>query len=148
VGTRFVEFVENSPAAQGLGRKGNSSLLSCEDSLLARLAYRAGYSCSYQPSLRLYHYLPASRFRLKYLVRLLYGLGRSYVLLDRILGKRLSGTPASVNTLSVCVALFRRFFGRLLDHRAAGPIMWSWDVGELTELYRQHHGKRSALRSC
>ncbi len=148
VGERFVEFVERSPGAQRLGRKGNWSLLSCEDSLLARLAYRAGYSCSYQPALRMHHYLPASRFTVKYLVRLLYGLGRSYILLDRILGKPLSGTPESVNTLSVTAALLRRFLGRVLHFQIAGLIMWSWDLGELTELYRQHHNKRSALKWC
>ncbi len=148
VGERFIEFVENSPAAQGLGRKGNSSLLSCEDSLLARLAYRLDYFCSYQPSLKLYHHLRASRLRIRYLVRLLYGLGRSFVLLERTLGKPLEGTPESVNTLSVCVALLRGLLGRMLHYQIAGPVLWSWYLGWLTELYRQHHGKGRITKPC
>ena len=137
VGMRFVEFVEQSAAAQALGRKGGS-LLACEDSLLARMAYRLGYSCSYQPSLRLYHHIKASRLRLRYLWRLMYGLGRSYVLLERVLGKPLEGTARTINTASISVALAKRFLGRLLHYQLAGPILWAWDAGFFIELRRQH----------
>jgi glycosyltransferase involved in cell wall biosynthesis len=147
IGLRFVEFVEHSPAARMLGRKG-SSLGACEDSLLARMAYRLDYACSYQPSLRLYHHLRASRFRMRYLVRLLYGLARSHVLLERVLDKPINGTPQSINTVSVCAALVRRFLGRMLHYQLAGPLLWSWDLGELVETYRQHHGRGRITTSC
>ncbi|MBN1919491.1 MAG: glycosyltransferase family 2 protein [Verrucomicrobia bacterium] len=148
VGMRFVDFVEQSPAAQGLGRKGKSSLLACEDSLLARMAYRLGYSCSYQPSLRLYHYIKASRLELRYLYRLMYGLGRSYVLLDRVLGRPLEGSAQTINTASISVALVKRFLGRLLHYQLAGPILWGWDAGFFIELRRQHQRAVRALPPC
>jgi len=138
VGMRFVEFVRASPDAHVLGRKGTASLLSCEDSLLARMAYRLGYWCSYQPSLRLYHYIPRSRLRVRYLVRLLYGLGRSYIILERVLGKPLDGSRVTIYSFSIYAAMLRRLLGRLLHHQLPGLIMWSWDVGYLTELWRQH----------
>jgi len=149
VGMRFIEFVERSPDAQVLGRKGSSSsLLACEDSLLARMAYRSGYSCSYQPSLRLYHYIKASRLRLKYLYRLMYGLGRSYVLLERVLGRPLDGSARTINATSISVALVKRFLGRLLHYQLAGPILWGWDAGFFIELRRQHQRAARASWPC
>jgi glycosyltransferase involved in cell wall biosynthesis len=148
VGMRFVEFVERSPEAQVLGRKGNSSLLACEDSLLARMAYRLGYSCSYQPSLRLYHYIKASRLTLRYLYRLMYGLGRSYVLLERVLGKPLEGSARTINATSISIALVKRFLGRLLHYQLAGPILWGWDAGFFIELRRQHQRATQAPLPC
>src|SRR5579872_1316446 len=56
VGTRFAEFVAANPPAMRLGRSGKQ-MMSGEDSLLARAACMLGYSCSYQPSLRLEHYM-------------------------------------------------------------------------------------------
>lgn len=137
VGLRFVEFVEHSDAAKQLGRKGRS-MLACEDSLLARMAYRLGYYSSYQPSLHFHHYLPSSRLRFHYLVRLLHGLGRSAILLERTLGSQLDGNLRTVNSLSVSVALAKRFLGHILHHQIAAPIMFAWDFGFFTELYRQH----------
>ena len=40
-----------------------------------RGAYGLGLSCSYEPSLRLEHHLDPRRFQLRYLARLLVGLG-------------------------------------------------------------------------
>lgn len=129
VGEKFVEFVRNSPAAASLGRKGKASLLSCEDSLLARMAYRLGYACSYQPALKLYHYLRPARLRTRYLARLHYALGRSYIMLKRTLG-----TPLEDFVTRSYPGLLRRLFGRIRAHGLAGLVLWSYDIGCLMEL--------------
>ena len=53
------------------GRIGRRSFGSCEDSLLMRGAARIGRVSAYVPALKLVHHVPAHRFRLVYLVRLL-----------------------------------------------------------------------------
>ena len=68
-----------------LGRQGRNNLASCEDSLIMRNAYRMNLSNAYYPALALYHHLEPSRFRLRYLVRLMYGYGVSHAVLDSIL---------------------------------------------------------------
>lgn len=133
IGMRFVEFVEHSPESRRLGRKGNHSLLSCEDSLLARMACRAGYANSYQPSLTFYHYIPASRLRIGYLMRLLYGLGRSSVILERVLGK-----PLALSHVANSMITFRRLLGNFFEHRFSGLVLSAWDIGRFLEIFKQN----------
>jgi glycosyltransferase involved in cell wall biosynthesis len=73
-----------------LDRKGKSGLLSSGDSLIMRGCHDLKLQCSYQPSLRLWHHLDPGRFRFRYLFRLLFNYGRSYVLLERALGKEIA----------------------------------------------------------
>jgi glycosyltransferase involved in cell wall biosynthesis len=120
VAEKFVQMFNTLPDARQLGRSGKA-LLSGEDSLFARAAHRVGYSCSYQPSLRLKHYMKKSRLRLRYLSKLLEGHGRSYVLLHRALGKPTD--PLKIRT-AVARLLYRvKTAGRM------GFITWFWDLG-------------------
>ena len=54
-----------------------------------RMAHRVDLACSYQPELQVIHHLDNRRFKATYLFKLFYGYGRSYVLLERILGDSL-----------------------------------------------------------
>jgi glycosyltransferase involved in cell wall biosynthesis len=71
--------------AYRLGRNGTASLASCDDSMLMRGAARLRLFASYQPTLVLHHHLDPRRFRLDYLVRLLYSYGVSHVVLENVL---------------------------------------------------------------
>lgn len=129
VAEEFVRFVCATPEAARLGRSG-TELLSGEDTLIARTAQRIGYACSYQPSLRLVHHIEAPRLRFRSMARLLAGHGRSYVVLDRVLGH-----PPRRYSLPGRAA---RLAWRLLYHCArrgprAGVVAWCWDWGFFRE---------------
>jgi GT2 family glycosyltransferase len=124
VAEKFVEMFRTLPDARQLGRSG-TSLLSGEDSLFARAAHRCGFSCSYQPALKLTHYMKQSRLRLKYLAKLMEGHGRSYVLLHRALGK-------PTDPLKVRTAVARLGF-RIKTKGRAGVLTWFWDLGYALE---------------
>ncbi len=128
VAERFARMRAESPDARRLGRAG-SSLLSGEDALFARAAHRLGFSCSYQPALRLTHYLKRDRLRVRYLARLLAGHGRSFVLLGRSLGQ-----PTADLKLRTAVA---RLLHRLRTAGRAGAITWFWDLGYAAEKHRE-----------
>jgi glycosyltransferase involved in cell wall biosynthesis len=129
VGEEFVGMVEHSLIAGKLGRKGQS-LLSGEDSLFARLANRLGYSCSYQPALKLFHFIKNSRLNYSYLAGTLKGHGRSFVLLQRVTGKEVQ----ELESMSMYYLLVRRFFSRIRSWGLrAGIIHWFWDIGCLVE---------------
>ena len=136
IGKRFVDFVRHAPEARLIGAKGKKSFLRCEDSLLARMACRLGYSSSYQPSLKLYHYIPAPRLKVHNLARLLYGLGRSFVILERVLGKPVDASH--VNAYTIYSLLLRRLIGRARYERRPGLVRWSWDIGYFLELLNQN----------
>lgn len=92
VGQFYIKFVNNASAASGLGRTGGQ-LLSGEDSLLSRMGSLLGYKIGYRPDLRLRHYITSPRLKLKYLKRLMEGHGRSYVNLERIMGRTIEPLP-------------------------------------------------------
>jgi FkbM family methyltransferase len=129
VAQKFVEVIENIPVAGDLGRKG-SQLSSCEDALFARVANRLGYACSYQPSLKLSHYMKRSRLNSVQLLRTIQGHGRSFVTLQRVLGK-----PTTEFTfLSKWWLLAKRFILRITTFGPrAGFIEWFWDWGFVRE---------------
>lgn len=81
---RFRSTVRGNRLAQLLGRKGHKGLRSGEDALMMRGAYALGLSVSYQPSLKLVHHLNPRRLRFNYLVKLMWGHGRTLFVLDRI----------------------------------------------------------------
>ncbi len=124
VAERFVRMYTEVPKARLLGRSG-STLLSGEDSLFARAAFREGFACSYQPSLKLTHFINASRLTARYMSRVVEGHGRSYVLLQRALGK-------PVENLKLRTAMARMLY-RLKDVGRAGFITGRWEIGYAKE---------------
>lgn len=82
---RYRAVIEHDKLAYRLGRKGERSFGAGEDSLLMRGAYDLRLSASYQPSLRLVHHIDPERLRFGYLMGLMYGHGRSRIVLERVL---------------------------------------------------------------
>ena len=124
VAEKFVEMYQSSTDAQLLGRRG-TSLFSGEDSLFARAAHAIGYACSYQPALKLVHYMKSSRMQVGYLARLMAGHGRSFVLLNRAMGKPTDPLPRRT--------AIARLFHRVRSAGRAGMITWFWDLGYAAE---------------
>lgn len=81
---RYRSVIRANQMAQALGRKGKKGLRSGEDALMMRGAHAVGLSVSYQPALMLVHHLHPRRFRFSYLLRLMWGHGRTLFVLDRI----------------------------------------------------------------
>jgi glycosyltransferase involved in cell wall biosynthesis len=131
VAKKFIESVQTRPQAARLDRSG-ADLLSGGDSLIARSAYGLGYSCSYQPRLKLGHVIKKGRLRAPYLARLLYEHGRSFVILNNVLD-----TP--VPRLSRGELLTRLPY-RCKQNGFAGAIHWAWDLGCLREMNGANHG--------
>lgn len=95
VAERYRARVANDPVVASLGRKGRRGLGSCEDTLMMFGACGLGYLSGYQPTLRLTHHLDPRRFTFGYMVRLMYGYGRSLVQLDRLTADERDGLPAA-----------------------------------------------------
>ncbi|MEM1434666.1 MAG: glycosyltransferase [Pseudomonadota bacterium] len=130
VAQQFVSFVVAKATAGRLGRNGNA-LMSGEDSLFSRLGHELGYTCAYEPELKLKHHIAASRLTLRYLARLSYGHGRSHAVLNRLLGKAVETDIPDRRA----VLLFRNFVFRCKEEgivRALG--MYFWDLGYLDEV--------------
>ena len=126
VGQRFVELVRSNPDAQRLGRRGGAGFICGEDSLLARMTYQLGYACSYQPSLRLTHFIRSSRLTAWHLARTLEGTARAFVIYEHVLGRpaqRCGFVRSSFNLLLGCA---RRIRSKGLQ---AGFVEWFWDLG-------------------
>ncbi len=125
IGLKFVQLIERDALARTIGRRGKS-LICGEDSLLARMAYRMGYACSYQPSLRLTHRINPNRMSAWHLAKTVEGVARSFVIYETVLG-RPQPDPKLWPTLKELAGRFR--------HRTktkglrAGGIEWFWDVG-------------------
>jgi glycosyltransferase involved in cell wall biosynthesis len=83
---RYLQRLEEIPEALKLGRRGRSGLLSGEDSMMMRGTYDLGLKSSYQPRLVLIHHLNPKRFKIPYVLKLMYCYGRSHVILERTLG--------------------------------------------------------------
>jgi hypothetical protein len=81
---RYRARVTGDPAVTALGRKGRSGFGSCEDTLMMYGACALGFESGYEPGLTLVHHLDPRRFRFRYMVRLMYGYGRSLVRLERL----------------------------------------------------------------
>lgn len=134
VGEKFIEMVRQSREACRLGRKG-ALLMSGEDSLIARAAYRLGYACSYQPALQISHCMKARRMRGRVLAGTMLGHGRSYVLLQEVLGEPLQ----KIGDFAAAVTLVRRFWHRLrADGVRAGATRWFWDLGYFYQLRQEN----------
>ncbi|MBV8536899.1 MAG: glycosyltransferase [Alphaproteobacteria bacterium] len=82
---RYRSVMERDQLAYRLGRKGEKSFGAGEDSLLMRGAYDLKLAAAYQPCLRLVHHIDPDRLRFRYLLGLMYGHGRSRIVLERVL---------------------------------------------------------------
>ena len=112
-----------------LGRKG-TALMSGDDTLMARVAARMGLACSYQPSLGLTHFIKPSRLRLRVLVRTLVGHGRSFVVLERALGRQVVAPSAAWIIREMPLRLIYRV---RCEGVRAGAVAWFWDWGYLRQ---------------
>ena len=68
-----------------LGRTGKGNLASCDDSMMMRGSSNLGLKSAYVPDLALRHHLDQSRFRFRYLIRLMWAYGESHVVLESVL---------------------------------------------------------------
>ena len=131
VGERFLRILEEHPEAQRLGRAGGA-LMSGEDTLMARAAWLLGYACSYEPSLRLKHVMKSGRLAVPVLAGALYGHGRSYVILQRLLGR-----PAGRAGWLLPAELLLSYCSRVRNEGLrVGTISWFWDLGRAVELWQ------------
>jgi glycosyltransferase involved in cell wall biosynthesis len=126
----FLQTVDCPVYDQPLGRAANQ-LLSGDDTLIAKSSIRAGFANSYQPDLRLQHFITSGRFRPAYLRRLIEGYGHSHVKMQRLLGR--SSKPPHVR--KVVASLRKAFKKRLSREGRAGAIRWYGHVGQLAEHY-------------
>lgn len=132
VAEQFVQLIETSADANRLGRNA-LGLMSGEDTLIAQIAYRLKYSCSYQPALSLAHWIKAPRLNSEALARTVVGHGRSYVVLQRVKG---SPVPRP-NAFTVFGHLVGRYLYRVkVRGLGVGTIEWFWDVGYFLEARR------------
>jgi glycosyltransferase involved in cell wall biosynthesis len=133
VGLAYVNLVESNPLAARLGRSSTSNICG-EDSLLARTGYQLGYSCSYQPSLSLTHFIRSSRLTARNLFRTIEGIGRSYVLFEMLLsGRTLRDEGVAAMGRTLLLNARHRVQSRGWK---AGLIETAWDVGYLLEIRR------------
>ncbi len=126
----FQQRLATLPPTFVLGRQGQS-LLSAEDSAIARGAYDLGLYCAYQPQLKLIHHIKPHRLTFSYTIRLLYGHGRSYVLLERIMG---NSVPRIVGW-KVIIFIIRKIVAQIVEVKSIPQslCMLAWDFGYLYE---------------
>jgi len=135
---RFIYQMETVPASGKIGCKGTKEILRGEDSLMMRGAYRLGLQCSYQPQLTLTHHIDLSRVKFSYMVKLLFGYGRSFVILERALGRPLRPVPF--------VTMVQRTFRNARERDTKSLVhticMLAWDIGYFYEMERGYTGVR------
>jgi glycosyltransferase involved in cell wall biosynthesis len=125
IAERFAEWVAVLPNAAKLGRNGRR-LMSGEDTLIAQASYQCNYSCSYQPALKLSHWIKAPRLSCLVLARTITGHGRSHVILLSLRGQ----TVPRPKLQSTIAELLRRYRDRVLkDGLEIGTFLWFWDLG-------------------
>jgi glycosyltransferase involved in cell wall biosynthesis len=137
VGLRFIECMETNPLAHHLTRLGRGHPIG-EDTLLARVSYWIGYSCSYQPTLRLSHLIKGSRMKTRRLVRLIQSCARAWVINEWLCGR----PPAGDSWPRLAVELIQRLRFRINEEGfRTGLVLWSWDWGQLQQakaMAREH----------
>lgn len=130
---RYIEQMTTISISGRIGCKGTKEILRGEDSLMMRGAYQLGLDCSYQPRLSLKHHINPERIKFFYLLRLLYGYGRSLVILERALGKTL--TPVSFK--EVPQKIRENMKARTTHSFLETLCMFAWECGYFYELNRQ-----------
>lgn len=125
VADAYADYVLAVEDVGGLGRCGGK-LLSGEDSLFSRIGFHLGADCGFIPELRLKHHITSRRLRLAYLMRLMEGHGRSYVLLERVNGRTFFPVPQSEERKMVA----KNFLHRVASKGLAYAVLHlPWDVG-------------------
>ena len=107
--------------------------MSGEDALMARVATSLGYACSYQPDLKLRHFIKPWRLSLSVLSRTLVGHGRSFVVLERVLGRKVERPSLRWMTRELALRLLYWIRERGF---AAGSISWCWHLGFMRQARR------------
>ncbi len=131
VAERFAYWVGSLEAGSRLGRSGGG-WMSGDDTLIALAAYRLGYSCSYQPRLRLEHHIKPARLLASTLLRTIEGHGRSFVVLQSLRGRAVR-KPGWFYW--VIAAVKHRDFAIEYGWRAA-TLNAAWDFGYFAEARR------------
>ncbi|HEY6003560.1 MAG TPA: glycosyltransferase [Anaeromyxobacter sp.] len=133
VAEAYRKRVAAEPRVLDLGRRGGDGLASCEDSLMMRQALGLGLLNAYDPRLALNHHIGAGRFRLSYLLRLMYAYGSSHAALDELVKGR-AEVPRHYRTL--------RAFWKVLWHQIKRRRKTSWAFAIAMVAY--HWSARSA----
>lgn len=133
---RYAATMRASQLAPSLGRKGHHGLRSGEDALMMRGAYALGLSVSYQPALKLIHHLHPSRLCFSYLLRLMWGHGRTLFILDRIAAATGGRTSALAHrsTVSALRMLFKSTASELQKSLRYACCMLAFRLGYRWEL--------------
>jgi glycosyltransferase involved in cell wall biosynthesis len=133
---RYRSVIRANQMAQALGRKGQKGLRSGEDALMMRGAHAVGLSVSYQPALSLVHHLHPRRFRFSYLLRLMWGHGRTLFVLDRIAaaGGRSASAASPRTTLAALRLLFRSTTSEVRQSLRYACCMAAFRIGYRWEL--------------
>ncbi len=132
VAEQFIRWFRTIPDVGRLGRSG-TGLMSGDDTLLAHAAYHLNYACSYQPALKLSHWIKASRLELRPMARIMAGHGRSHVVLQALKGEPIP-RPTAAGVLFALVTGYSRRVKR--DGFGKGTIEWFWDLGYFSEARR------------
>lgn len=136
VAERYAAMVEQMDLGTLLGRRGNI-LLSGEDTLMNRCANLEGLACSYQPALRLRHYMKKNRLTGPHIRRTIEGHGMAFVVLERVQGREVPpirgprglawlGARALLRCSESLKAMGKAGFTGALRR---GYALWRWDVG-------------------
>lgn len=88
-------FREEDLAGAVTGRTG-TGLTGGEDTAIVIRAHQLGFECRYEPSLVLFHRIPASRTSPDYLLRLYEGIGRGQASMRRLYDPRMKSTALAV----------------------------------------------------
>jgi glycosyltransferase involved in cell wall biosynthesis len=133
---RYLATMRASQLAPALGRKGHNGLRSGEDALMMSGAYALGLSVSYQPALKLIHHLHPNRLRFSYLLRLMWGHGRTRLILDRIATANGGRTSALAHrsTASALRILFRSTIKEVRNSLRYACCMLAFRLGYRWEL--------------
>ncbi len=111
----FIRIIEEADMTRLLPDRSGRAMLSGGDIELGHLFSRAGFTCGYGASLRIEHVIPPSRLEVSYFVRLIIGVVRSQMTLERKYGQEKDRLIRTVNAItsmfaaiaSVPVLLFR-----------------------------------------
>ena len=137
IGLEFVRAVQTNPLAARLGRNATSFICG-EDSFLAKLAYPNGYSCSYQPSLRLTHWISGNRFTASNFARTIEGVARAFVIYETILSRPQPPRDLIGASYELIMRLRHRIAAKGLR---AGAIEWFWDLGYFRQVRLLHRSE-------
>ena len=138
--------------AEHLGRR-RGTLLCGEDHDMCARAAAAGYRCEYRPELRVRHWVPAERLRLRYFLRWFFWSGITHAVLDRMAGARHdcgSGALVPRYLVKQVIAGSVRGLSSLLTGRSDRAVQHVMDVAFALGCLKQRfsdrwHGERAVM---